>query len=309
MNPNKKTPKKPQDYLCYFCDFKCYKKGDYNKHILTNKHKNLTNPNKKTPDHAIKLYTCKWCDKNYKHMSTLSAHKKKCISKIHCENNDEFLEENGYIDGINIQDKDALLLHLLKQNGELQKSLIALSKEKTITNNNNNTISHNKTFNLNLFLNETCKDALNIQDFVSSIKVSLDDLENTGRKGYIEGVSNIILKNLKNLGQYERPIHCSDQKREVLYIKDDNQWIKESEEKPILTKAIKSIANENMKKIKEWKDLNPDCINYDSQKNNLYLKIVSNSMNGISEDESKKNLERIISCVAKETIIEKLPVL
>jgi hypothetical protein len=211
-----------------------------------------------------------------------------------------------------LEDTQELVKYLMQENSEIKQMIIDVIKNGTYNNSNNttnNTNSHNKTFNLNLFLNETCKDALNIQDFVSSIKVSLDDLENTGRKGYIEGVSNIILKNLKNLGQYERPIHCSDQKREVLYIKDDNQWIKESEEKPILTKAIKSIANENMKKIKEWKDLNPDCINYDSQKNNLYLKIVSNSMNGISEDESKKNLERIISCVAKETIIEKLPVL
>jgi hypothetical protein len=304
----KKTSKNiPKIFICSSCDFKCSKKGDYNRHLLTRKHKFQQESTIITSITSLH-YECN-CGKIYKDRSGLWKHKKIC-NKMNLEGDDEKTEVNGYIDGINIQDKDALLLHLLKQNGELQKSLIELSKEKSVTNNNNNnTNSHNKTFNLNLFLNETCKDALNIQDFVSSIKVSLDDLENTGRKGYIEGVSNIILKNLKNLGQYERPIHCSDQKREVLYIKDDNQWIKESDEKPILTKAIKSIANENIKKIKEWKDMNPDCSDADSHKNNLYLKIVSNSMNGISEDESKKNMEKIISCVAKETIIEKLPVL
>ena len=297
-------------FICSSCDFKCSKKGDYNRHLLTLKHKNQQESTANTSKTSLH-YEC-ICGKIYKERSGLWKHKKLC-SKIVLENYDEKTQENSYLDDINFEDKDALIIQLLKQNGELQKSLIELSKEKSITHNtttnNNNTNSHNKTFNLNLFLNETCKDALNIQEFVSSIKVSLDDLENTGRKGYIEGVSNIILKNLKNLGQYERPIHCSDQKREVLYIKDDNQWIKECDEKPILTKAIKSIANENMKKIKEWKDLNPDCINYDSHKNNLYLKIVSNSMNGLSENESKKNLEKIISSVAKETIIDKLPVL
>jgi hypothetical protein len=235
-------------------------------------------------------------------MSTLCAHKKKCI-KI----DEEQTEENGYYEGINIKDKDALVLHLLKQNGMLQKSLIEMSKDKSITNNNNttHTNSHNKTFNLQFFLNETCKDALNITDFVSSIKLSLDDLENTGRQGYIEGVSNIILKNLNKLGHYDRPIHCADQKREVLYIKNDNQWFKEGEEKPLLTKAIKTIANENIKQIKTWRDKNPDCTASDSKKNNLYLKIVSNSMNGSTEAESDKNINKIISNVVKETIIPK----
>jgi hypothetical protein len=158
---------------------------------------------------------------------------------------------------------------------------------------------------LQFFLNETCKDALNITDFVSSIKPSLEDLENTGRRGYIEGVSNIILKNLNNLEQYRRPIHCSDHKREILYIKDDNQWIKESEEKPVLTKAIKVIANENIKMIKDWRVLNPDCTDINSKKNNLYLKIVSNSMNGSNKEESDKNMSKIISNVAKEVVILK----
>ena len=179
---------------------------------------------------------------------------------------------------------------------------------KTGTHNNiTNTNSHNKTFNLNFFLNETCKNALNIDEFVSSIKVSLDDLENTGRQGYIEGISSIILNKLKNLNHYDRPIHCADQKREVLYIKNDNQWIKETEDKPILTKAIKKIANENIKNISEWRDKNPDCTASDSKKNNLYLKIVSNSMNGSTSEESSKNIHKIISNVAKEVVISKLP--
>jgi hypothetical protein len=205
--------------------------------------------------------------------------------------------------------------YLMKENSEMKNMMMVqhtstqnmmMDVIKTGTHNTiTNTNSHNKTFNLNFYLNETCKNALNISDFVSSIKVSLTDLENTGRQGYVEGVSNIILKNLNNLEQYQRPIHCSDFKREVIYIKDNDKWEKECEEKPLLTKAIKVIANENIKKIMEWKETNPDCTNSDSKKNNLYLKIVSNSMNGSDKEEGIKNITKIISNVAKETIIQK----
>jgi len=128
-------------------------------------------------------------------------------------------------------------------------------------------------------VNETCKNAMNITDFVSSIQLNLDDLEHTGRTGYVEGISNIVITNLNKLEQHLRPLHCSDLKREVLYIKDNNEWMKETQHKPILTKAIKTIANENIKQISQWKDNYPDCIKSDSKKNDLYLKIISNSMN------------------------------
>jgi hypothetical protein len=210
------------------------------------------------------------------------------------------------IDGINIKDKDALVLHLLKQNGDLQNKIIEMASQSTTTNNNNNSFNTtNNAFNLNFFLNETCKNAMNITDFVSSIQMNLDDLENTGRSGYIEGISNIILKNLNKLEQHLRPLHCSDIKREVLYIKDNNEWLKENENKPVLTKAIKTIANENIKQISKWKDNYPDCIKSDSKKNDLYLKIVSNSMNGLTKEEADNNINKIISNLAKKVIIEK----
>jgi hypothetical protein len=154
-------------------------------------------------------------------------------------------------------------------------------------------------------LNETCKDALNINDFVSSIKLQVSDLENTGRLGYVEGVSKIILNNLKTLDTHDRPIHCADLKREVLYIKDNDEWKKDTENKEILTKAIKVIANENIKQISEFQKMYPDCSISDSNKNNLYLKIVSNSMSGLTPDESAKNINKIISNVAKVVTIDK----
>lgn len=276
------TSKTSNYFLCISCDFKCSKKGDYNRHILTLKHKSQ----QMATDFTSKNITCE-CGRNYKDRSGLWKHKKTCKM-----GKDDFLNN------------EKMIIELLKQNSELQKSLIELSKDKSVIHNNTNN-SHNKTFNLNFFLNETCKNALNITEFVSSIKPTLEELEYTGRQGYVAGISNIILKKLNSLEEYIRPIHCCDLKREVLYIKDNNHWTKETEEKPILTKAIKTIANENIKNIQEWRGLNPECTESDSQKNNLYLKIVSNSMSGLDKDETEKNTNKIISNVAKEVAILK----
>jgi hypothetical protein len=286
-------------FYCEYCDYGTSKKSSYENHCESKRHKiNIlaTDGNEIMPKLCSKIYDCEKCEKIFKDRTGLWKHKKKCSNEM-------------IIDGINIKDKDALVFHLIKQNGDLQNKLIEISSEKSITNSHNtNTNSFNTTnnaFNLNFFLNETCKDAMNITDFVSSIKFNLEDLENTGRRGYIEGISNIIIKNLNNMEQCYRPIHCSDYKREVLYIKESDEWVKETTDKPILTKAIKVIANENIKKIKDWKEMNPDCTDSDSKKNNLYLKIVSNSMNGLSKEESDKNINKIISNVAKETVIQK----
>ena len=154
-------------------------------------------------------------------------------------------------------------------------------------------------------MNEECKDALNISEFVSSIKVELEDLEATGRLGYVEGVSRIMNKNLKELDINKRPIHCSDLKREVLYIKNNDEWTKEEEEKPILKKAIKQVAFENIKKIGEWKQKHPGCTDSDSRKNDLYLNIVGNAMSGSTTEEQVKNINKIISKVAKDAVIDK----
>ena len=295
------SQKIPEKYECSFCNYITVSKKDFNKHTLSNKHKRLANASKMLVNQnelSSKKYFCN-CGKTYSHDSSYYRHKKQCNITIVTDSNAETI------------DKDKLIIMLIKQNAELIKETtefkhMMMDVIKTGTHNTtNNTNSNNKTFNLNLFLNETCKDALNISDFVSSIKVSLTDLENTGRQGYVEGISNIILKHLNNLEQYQRPIHCSDFKREVIYIKDNDKWEKEGEEKPLLTKAIKVIANENIKKIMEWRETNPDCTNSDSKKNNLYLKIVSNSMNGSNKEEGTKNITKIISNVAKETMIQK----
>ena len=284
MNANKEYANIPYVHYCDNCDYGCSKKSSWVQHLTTAKHANAN----KMLNNANKKYACVNCATTFKHSSSFSRHKKQCVE-------------------INVTNKDTIIINLLQQNAELQKSLIELSKEKTITNNNNTTNSHNnnKTFNLQFFLNETCKDALNINDFVSSIQLQLTDLETTGRVGYVEGISKIVIQNLNNMEQYRRPVHCSDLKREIMYIKDNGEWTKEDTEKPLLTKAIKIIANENIKKISEWKRLNPDCGNSDSKKNNEYLNIVSNAMSGATQDETSKNIEKIISNIVKETQIDK----
>jgi hypothetical protein len=154
-------------------------------------------------------------------------------------------------------------------------------------------------------LNETCKDALNISEFVDSIKVQLTDLEHFGYTGYVEGVSKILIKNLNELDTCKRPIHCSDVKREVLYIKDDDKWLKEDNDKLVIKKAIKDVSNKNIKQITEWTNLNPDCKQSDSRKNDQYLKIVMNSMSGGSNEEQMTNINKIIKNITKSVIIEK----
>jgi len=297
--------------VCNVCDYKCSYLSDWTRHIATRKHlvsqsgNNLeTNGNKfAEKNEPIYFHQCENCKKDYKTLSGLWKHKKKCLEKS---------EVNNICEPFNVTSE--LVIEIIKQNQELQKQNNELQKQmlevikngtnKTNINNSNNN-SNNKTFNLQFFLNEECKDALNISEFVSSIKVQLEDLETTGRLGYVEGVSRIINKNLNELDQTKRPIHCSDAKREVLYIKNDDQWIKENETKPILTKAIKQIASENIKQISEWRKKYPDCIDSDSRKNDLYLNIVSNAMSGTTTEEQTTNYEKIITKVAKEVVIEK----
>ena len=282
-------------FYCQACDYNTERKSSFDKHLLTAKHIQETNGNKKLrkscndDKSSQKTYSCEYCGKILKTRSGLWKH-----SKI-CDHNNQ----------LGLTDKE-FINSLVRQNDKLMK-IIENGVGNTTNTNSHNVINNidNKSFNLNLYLNETCKDALNINDFVSSIKLNLEDLEHTGRAGYIEGITNVFLKNLNKLEQHMRPLHCSDLKREVLYIKDNDKWEKEVDQKPILTKAIKTIANQNIKQIQNWRDKYPDCTDADSKKNNLYLKIVSNSMSGGSKEECEKNYNKIIKNIAKETVIDK----
>jgi len=301
---NQKSQKKQRVFKCVCCDYNTSKNSDYIKHLATDKHKKRE---KQTHDmnlsqYIAKSYKCEECGNMYKYESGYYRHKKKCLTTNNHPSDDKelimmLINENKEFKQIIIEQNKTIL--------EITKNATTPTNNNTTNNNITNTNSHNKTFNLQFFLNEQCKDALNITEFVSSIKMQITDLETTGRHGYVEGVSRIINKNLKELDMFKRPIHCSDLKRETLYIKNDNEWKKENDDKPLLTRAIKQVANENIRQIGEWKKEHPDCTDANSRQNDLYLQIVSNAMSGGTSEEQSKNYEKIISNIAKEVVIDK----
>jgi hypothetical protein len=303
------VPKSSENFYCELCDYSTSRKSQYDRHLSTDKHKNRENDSKMVGNDSdlvaksSKCYEC-LCGNKYKYDSGYYRHKKKCNKYLNQENNMSEAEV-----ALNYQEKldhlTNVVLNVVNQNNELTKKIVELSSKTTMTNCNNTNNSHNKTFNLQIFLNEECKDALNIKDFVESIQVQISDLENTGKIGYVEGISKIFINNLEQLNTHERPIHCSDSKREILYIKNDNQWNKDDEHKTHLTKAIKQIANKNIKQISEWQKLNPEYNDPESKQNDKYMKIVLNSMSGSTPEEQKSNINKIIKNVAKEVVIEK----
>jgi hypothetical protein len=300
-----KTSKNIPKFYCNLCDFLCCKKGDWNRHILRQKHINLTLSNdvcdNKTSKN-ISPYTCNICDKNYNSRNGLWNHKKKCNKN---EKN-TLLENNDKPQTNEVQELKEFMKYLMKENSELKNMMLDVCKNGTnnTTNNNNNTNSHNKTFNLQFFLNETCKDAMNIMDFVESIKVQLCDLEKVGQIGYVEGISNIIVKNLNSLDETKRPVHCTDAKREVLYVKDEDKWEKENNDKQKIRKVIKEVAYKNTKMLKEYKLIHPDCDKSESRFSDQYNKLIIEAMGGKGDNDLEKE-DKIIKNIAKEVTIDK----
>ena len=239
------------------------------------------------------LFKCEFCNKEYQHRQGLWKHKKTCKTKKDSGSETEEIKKYEPSEKETI-DKDSLIIELLKQN----KELLEIVKNGT-TNN-----SHNKAFNLNFFLNETCKDAMNIMDFVESVKVKLADLEKVGEIGYVDGISNIIVENLNALDETKRPVHCTDTKREVLYIKDNNKWEKEDEDKNKLRKVIKKIAYKTHRMLPEFKKEHPDCGKYHSKYSDQYNKLIVESMGGSGNNDLEKE-DKIIKKIAKEVTINK----
>jgi hypothetical protein len=246
------------------------------------------------------------CGKEYNHRQSLSVHRKKCYNLVNKKeeyNNDISNKEQ-------IEITPELILNIIQQNQELQKQNQELQKQMLevckngIINNNTNINSNNKTFNLQLFLNETCKNAMNIMDFVDSIKIQLTDIESIGELGFVNGISKLIIKNLKALDENMRPVHCSDPKRESLYVKDANVWEKEDPENKKIKKAIKYISHKNICAIPEWKAKYPDCIYSDSKKSDQYNHIVIEAMGGSGDNDAEK-ANKIVKKISKEVNIDK----
>jgi hypothetical protein len=283
-------------FQCEECDFECCKKSNYDKHNSTLKHKNRTKLNDLEQNDAEKCqkFICKNCYKEYKARNSLWYHEQKCKNVLNkCDSNDP-------------SDKE-LIMMLIKENSELKHMVLDVcQKIQPLTNTvNSHNVTNNKTFNLNVFLNETCKDAMNIMDFVDSLKLQLTDLERVGKIGYVEGISNIIVKNLNSLDETKRPVHCTDAKREVMYVKDEDKWEKENENKQKLRKAIKQIAHKNSKLLNEFKTKHPDCDKSDSRFSDQYNKLIIEAMGGKGDNDLEKE-DKIIRNIAKEVSIDKI---
>jgi hypothetical protein len=200
-----------------------------------------------------------------------------------------------------------LVLDVVKQNQELTNKIVDIykvSQTNNITTNNNNINSHNKTFNLNVFLNETCKDAMNLSEFIENISLQLSDLESIGKLGYVEGISKIIMKNLNALEVEKRPLHCTDKKREIMYVKDEDEWQKEEHDKKHIRSVISSIVSKNLELLPEYENKYPECMNPESKKSDEYNKIIMETMGG-GVNVGEKNKEKIIRRIAKEVMIDK----
>ena len=288
-------------FCCNICDYNTSEKWRYDRHMTTGKHKKMTKEDKMDDAKSCTSYLCK-CGKEYKYRQGLWKHQQKC--KI-----------NQSIP-INDIDKEELIIMLIKQNSELIKETsefknfmmdqqnVMLEVIKNGTHHTTtNTNSHNNSFNLQLFLNETCKNAMNISDFVNSLQLQLSDLEKVGELGYVEGISNIILKNLNALDITLRPIHCTDKKRETMYIKDEDKWEKEDEKKIKLHKMVRRVTNKNIDLISDFKKLHPDWKKSTSKVSDQFNSIVIESMGGPGDNEYE-NEEKIIKRVAKEVLID-----
>ena len=296
-------------FSCEICNFNTGNKKDYNRHLATPKHNKKQHgyieiPPKPQPvDQAV----CD-CGKEYKHYSGLWRHKKKCSQSS--QNKSENILENSFVPTSTppASFDQNIIIELLKQNQEFKDLII--EQNKTIVDlaakaghTTNNTNSHNK-FNLNVFLNETCKDAINLTDFINNINISLLEFENVGNTGYVNGISEIIVKRLKDLEYTRRPLHCTDLKRETMYIREDNTWNKDTTDNPKLKMMVERVASKNCGKLMEWREENPDCKLLDHELYETCLKIMIQSAGQLGEKQIRMD-EKIMKNVANEVFVDK----
>jgi len=307
------SPKVAKQHTCIKCDYTCSKLSDLHKHYSTRKHQYETN---ETPMKQQNSLSCEICNNIFYSRSTLWRHKKICTDIINntIVNTSQIqLKSSTHTSSDDMQ--TSLILELVKQNHEFKQllieqnnTIIEVAKNSQINNNtinNTNTNSHNKTFNLQFFLNETCKDAMNMKDFIKSLELSLPELEKMGEIGFAEGMSRVFVNRLNSLDITKRPIHCSDLKREIIHIKDDNKWERDNANLDRLRKIIKQLTHKNILKVDDWKKANPGCTEYNSRKNDQYLRINMEAIGPVDDDEVKRDFGKIIRRVAEHTAIDK----
>lgn len=309
------------NYTCSLCNYETTRKSNYTKHKASLKHKKNIEKLDETDD-----FTCPGCDKSFKNRVGLWRHKKTCsdFQSLEPEPEPEVVQATAVESDIDkvlelkkvelelektkLQMKQAELIHrnteMMHKNTESMAGVATAAIEKSSVTNNtvNNTVNNN--FNLKVYLNNDCKNAMNLTDFVESIKYQLEDLERFGRDGYVEGVSHVLIKALQDLDETQRPIHCTDTKRNSLYIKDNDEWQKDNS-KTKIKKAIKNVAHKNMMNVSNWKKMYPQHDNIESNKHKEYIKMVNEVSGGATETEDEKNFKKIIHKVAVETVLDK----
>ncbi len=314
--------KSPMKFECDVCDYSTSNKKDYAKHITTPKHMKMTTM-VTYDDNKSPSMVCS-CGNSYKYRQGLSRHKKTCVDVIKSDIVNTSQTQIQPTPSTHTSSEDmqmALILELVKQNQEFKdlillqsnqmmeqnKTMIEVAKNSQVNNtiNNNNTNSNNKTFNLNFFLNETCKDAMNMKDFIKSLELSMPELEKMGEIGFAEGMSRVFVDRLNSLDITKRPIHCSDVKREIIHIKDDNKWERDNANLDRLRKIIKQLTHKNILRVDDWKKANPGCTEYNSRKNEQYLRINMEAIGPVDDAEVKRDFGKIIRRVAENTAIDK----
>ena len=299
----KLTPTNSTYFFCKTCDYRCFKKQHLEQHYNTIKHK-ILNGNQMETKHNETIIRC-GCGKTYKNRSGLWKHTKICNVNA---NSDETHVLSNLVKELIINTKELAKQNqesqqqnkeLINQNQELQKHVLEITKTThTVINNTNN---NNQRFNINVFLNEQCKDAINFSDFVKNIQISYEDLENNAQLGFVNGISKIFLDNLKQLDVNERPIHCTDVKRETMYIKDENTWTKQSDDEK-LQKAIQTVSYRSMGKLAEWKQENPDYKDCNSEFSQKCLDIQKQTLAG---SDRPVYYPKVIHALARETVVDK----
>ena len=302
---SEKSQKVAKKYHCESCDYICCRKNDYDKHLSTRKHKMLVNTST-TSQKTANNFKC-ICGKSYKHDSSYYKHKKTCTFI-----NEENGNNNGGID-------KEILLQVIQNQNNLQNIVMEQGKQHNdfakkiiddvipkIGNNNNNTNTNcNNKFNMNFFLNETCKDAMPLLEFINNLKLSVEDLDNTGKEGLVKGLTDIITKGLNELDITKRPIHCSDIKRETLYIKDEDKWIKDDKDKSMVSHAIRKVKRDADKFFPKWLEQHPNCWEQESPYHEQYMTMVTNRFGKGEENFQEKNTKKVIKNIAKEVIVDK----
>ena len=305
-------------FSCTTCDYNTGNKKDYNKHLLTAKHINRTTRTEKPPK-LPNTYNCN-CGKIFSARNSLWYHKKKCVDQTNnraisptdtpnilidshvviklLKQNDEFKTM--------MVDQYTQLQESNKQNIELQKQLVDAVKNNpnTITNVTNNTTNNNQKFNLNFFLNDTCKDAMSITDFLRNLNVHIDELEYIGNHGYVNGMTKMIMTRLKDMDITKRPIHCTDIKRETMYIKDDAGWSKDTDELTKLRRILSRISMNNYRTVPVWRTAHPDCEVMETRTYEFCYKMMKAILGDVEEEQIKLD-NKIIKTIAKELFVQK----